>query len=837
MIKQTTLLNHKPRVICNVIAEGDAKVTPVIVNVNNTYENENAPKEISFSVSSEKYEKMVVKSELMNHYDEFEFLQEDTISSGDTISAKLPDLSDIYGVFYLVATVYDTEGNKILCQHIPFSHIRVGDGYLKHSGMGTHLVVSGDVANCKKHYNIIKKCGIREVRDDLLWRACEKEKGVVKTVEGYIGALKDLKDNDMVCNVLFLYGNDFYDNGLPPTSQEAIDAYVNYIKVVMNDIKGTTDRCEIWNEYNLSGFNGRNFGPEDYAKMLKPAYEAIKAIDPNMKVSAGVTSGTHPQWIRRLLEAGAYDYFDAISMHPYCGWPGVAYPDENQGEIEANAQSYIDIIKEYGEEKPVWISEMGWTSFAQPNMPDRHVQAAAIARTFVIAESSQVLDRVVLYEYHSGSDEFYMEAQWGIIDVGIVPAAAKEAYVAISTLNWLIGNAKYESKLVTGEIKHTTFDENGKKINVFWSLDGAKDVSIELGGDAVAYDSYGNEFELDVVDGVAIVNIDEAPTYIVGPCAKVLTFETPAPTYEYPYTVSAVPELREDGWYLKALVKCHQFELNGRIRIELPELDISGNYGRFKIKDGESFYSEIKVGFDVDPNYMYRAFIDLSLTDGTYIPIHELVSFLGVPYGKPETTTFTLDSDKHYVNLTDKEPMHIKGDFALSYDEENLYFKAYVEDPVHLQVTQSSNTWKDIWDGDGIEMIIQPLNDGNKHVAYFNHIGLAVTSNTNESIAWRWRTVPNRNMTRIRDCYFKGERKDNITEYTFTIKWRNILPANVKYSDCDSFGFTLRLNNSTDNPDLLEGYSQIYGGMGSWRRPFSFIPSEFGRFVLLPKKD
>ena len=198
MIKQTSLLNHKPRVINNVIAEGDAKVTPVIVNVNNVYENENAPKEISFSVSSEKYAKMVVKSQLINHFDEKVFLQEDTITSGDTISAKLPDLSEIYGVFYLIATVYDEDGNELVCQHIPFSHIRVGDGYLKRSGIGTHLVVSADVANCKKHYEIIKKCGLREVRDDLLWRACEKEKGKVVTPAGYVQALKDLKDNEMV---------------------------------------------------------------------------------------------------------------------------------------------------------------------------------------------------------------------------------------------------------------------------------------------------------------------------------------------------------------------------------------------------------------------------------------------------------------------------------------------------------------------------------------------------------------------------------------------------------------------------------------------------------------
>ena len=193
----------KTRVINNVIAEGNAKITPVIVNVNNTYENENAPKEISFSVTSEAAQKMVVKSELMNHFDEVVFLQEDTIASGDTVSAKLPDLSDIYGIFYLIATVYDEDGKELVCQHIPFSHIRVGDGYLKRSGIGTHLVVSGNVENCRMHYNIIKKCGLREVRDDLLWRACETEKGKVVTPSGYIQALKDLHENDMTCNILF----------------------------------------------------------------------------------------------------------------------------------------------------------------------------------------------------------------------------------------------------------------------------------------------------------------------------------------------------------------------------------------------------------------------------------------------------------------------------------------------------------------------------------------------------------------------------------------------------------------------------------------------------------
>ena len=832
MKRQDNLMKDYSRFVCCAKEQGETTIEPICERLSNMYENEDAPRKIGFKIVG--VGEFSVDCEFaVAPFDEKELILQTKAAGGEEVYVDLPDLTDSFGAFMLFITL-KKNGKKVICQPLPFSHLRTAKSHFKKSGTCIHLFYH-DIPDTYECFELVKKCGIYKVRDDILWQHNESEKGKPEVKPNYMHTIDGFYEEDTEINFILDYGNNFYDNGRAPYTEEGLEAYCNYCRAVAETLKGRITRYEIWNEYNL-GFGRSNCSPEEYTWMLKSAYKTLKEVDPNIIVSAGVTCGTAPEWLRRMLEAGAYDYFDKFSIHPYCGVTDTTYADERQGQAEANVQSCIDVIKEYGPEKPVWISEMGWTSTGY-NCATREEQAAAITRLFATSETSDIIDGLIFYDFRNdGINNFDMECNWGLIEAqgSIVPNAAKEAYAAVSCLNFMIAGLDYTDKTVTDYIKHIEYA--GGKTNIIWSLDGDKKVTFKVDGDVEVYDMYGNKKKVCVKDGVLVLDIEANVTYINGAKMSVVKVDKPdVIIYDYPYTLSAVPVKKQDGWYLKGIVKCHTDSLKGRLRIELPELELGGNYERFTIADGEKFEVEIKVGEELDLKKRYRALIDLNLEDGLRDVKQELVSFLQVPYGKTDKALFKLDSNEYYVRIGGVERPELKADISLSYDEEKFYIYAEVFDKCHLQEGLTSEHWMDIWDGSCLEFILQPLYDGNSDKTRYSHIGMALTSNTKTEVVWRWRTVSNRSMTVMREAEYEFKREGDITTYRAAFEWRDLLPPNVELSDCDSFGFCMRVDFAESDKHSIDGYTQIYGGMGNWRAPFTFQPTEFGRIVLEKK--
>jgi len=79
--------------------------------------------------------------------------------------------------------------------------------------------------------------------------------------------------------------------------------------------KGRVRLYEFANEPDLNGWNGTN-----YAQALIPAYDAIKAADPNAIVVAGALwkgAGGPVQFVTDMYNAGAKGHFDILSLHLY----------------------------------------------------------------------------------------------------------------------------------------------------------------------------------------------------------------------------------------------------------------------------------------------------------------------------------------------------------------------------------------------------------------------------------------------------------------------------------------------------------------------------------------
>src|SRR5436309_3339633 len=73
---------------------------------------------------------------------------------------------------------------------------------------------------------------------------------------------------------------------------------------------------------------------EEYAKLVRTAYDAAHAADPEAMVGLAAQSN-HVNWIEQTIEAGAADHFDYITLHPY----------EVLNVVDAGAESvYMNIV-------------------------------------------------------------------------------------------------------------------------------------------------------------------------------------------------------------------------------------------------------------------------------------------------------------------------------------------------------------------------------------------------------------------------------------------------------------------------------------------------------------
>ena len=114
---------------------------------------------------------------------------------------------------------------------------------------------------------------------------------------------------------------------LPPHgSPKSPDQYGDFTAEVAQRYKGKIAAYEIWNEPNgVLGYSPSP-NPTGYTALLKAAYPKIKAVDPAAIVVAGaLASGMswgfmtiNPvTFVTNMYAAGARNYFDALSFHPY----------------------------------------------------------------------------------------------------------------------------------------------------------------------------------------------------------------------------------------------------------------------------------------------------------------------------------------------------------------------------------------------------------------------------------------------------------------------------------------------------------------------------------------
>ena len=197
--------------------------------------------------------------------------------------------------------------------------------------------------NLKGTLDAMTLAGMKYVRSDFDAPAVRRKDGTYDFTD-YDKLIDELKSRGVTL-LPILYG---IEN--PPKD---LAAHKDYVRTIVRHFGRRLPVVEIWNEANIDFFRGSD--PVVYAQTLKASYEAVKEVDPAIRVAYTGTAGVPLDWIRKTFAAGATNCFDVMNVHPY------SHPRRPEGSMDRNTEELRKLMSEFGVgDRPIWFTEIGW---------------------------------------------------------------------------------------------------------------------------------------------------------------------------------------------------------------------------------------------------------------------------------------------------------------------------------------------------------------------------------------------------------------------------------------------------------------------------------------------
>ncbi len=201
---------------------------------------------------------------------------------------------------------------------------------------------------------------------------------------------------------------------------------------------GIVQHWEIWNEPDNPLFWKPAPDARAYAELLRATSAAIRAIDPQAQILIGGISPFSLRFLRGVADAGAWESFDLLAVHPYV----MPWSPEN-----ANLVASLDAVRAFAAErgaKPIWVTEYGWSSGPGDGDPvgivDRQRQADYLVRGALALWQAGV-ERIFWYTLKDDpGNPFGLFAEGEGYQDYQVP---KPAYRALAELNRQLAGAEY----------------------------------------------------------------------------------------------------------------------------------------------------------------------------------------------------------------------------------------------------------------------------------------------------------------------------------------------------------------------------------------------------------
>ena len=190
-----------------------------------------------------------------------------------------------------------------------------------------------DYTDYQSYKTYLGPLGAKRIRLQGGWSKCEKVKGVYDFA--WLDAvIPDAASRGVSPWVELSYGNPIYEGGGEaklaghiPTSPEALAAWDNWVRAMVNRYQKYVPEWEIWNEPDL---NPKHTGTE-IAEFYVRTARIVKSIQPKARLIAlGMASVTKLDFMKDFMEYlkqnKALDLIDILTYHGYAPNPDSSYP-------------------------------------------------------------------------------------------------------------------------------------------------------------------------------------------------------------------------------------------------------------------------------------------------------------------------------------------------------------------------------------------------------------------------------------------------------------------------------------------------------------------------------
>jgi hypothetical protein len=145
---------------------------------------------------------------------------------------------------------------------------------------------------------------------------------------------------------------------------------------------------ELWNEPNNPSFWPSGVNAAAYARLLKAAYPAVKAADHTATVVMGGLMGKGSYgYLAALYRAGAKRFYDAADFHIYPSGDPLTC-SRTSGRPSSASFCLLDGLRAemlaHHDHAPVWVTELGWSTCADPGCVTQEQQAAYLTSAFAL---------------------------------------------------------------------------------------------------------------------------------------------------------------------------------------------------------------------------------------------------------------------------------------------------------------------------------------------------------------------------------------------------------------------------------------------------------------------
>jgi hypothetical protein len=224
--------------------------------------------------------------------------------------------------------------------------------------------------------------------------------------------------------LVFVNGSPRWASGsrIPMMKPQNPADYADFVRFVAARYAGKVSAWEVWNEENTSRFWPSGPSPAAYVPLLKAAYPAVKAADPNALVVFGGVSQNDYSFIEGAYAAGAKGYFDVMAVHPY---PGPNPPEavwHEGGRIASTAFTGFREVRSSmlarGDDKPIWLTEFGWSTTTEAWGVTHAQQADYLTRAYKLLETYPYVAIAYWYNLrnnHWDDDADTWETQLGLM--------------------------------------------------------------------------------------------------------------------------------------------------------------------------------------------------------------------------------------------------------------------------------------------------------------------------------------------------------------------------------------------------------------------------------------